>query len=113
MSDRALYVWAAIAGLVLVVFITRNAFMVLPRRFQPSGRLDEALRFAPLAALTALTVPDALAGWLTPGATLLSVWQDGRLPAAVVTLLVARWTRAPVPGLAAGTAVLLLTGTLG
>lgn len=113
MSDRALYVWTAIAGLVLVVFLTRNAFQILPRRFQPSGALDRALRFAPLAALTALTVPDALGGLLAAGADGFSVLQDGRLPAAVVTLAVARWTRAPVPGLAAGTAVLLLTGMLG
>jgi branched-subunit amino acid transport protein len=107
------YAWAAIGGLVVVVFVTRNVFMALPRRLHPSGTLERALRVAPLAALVALTVPAAAEAWLAPGAGWLEVWQDGRLPAAVVTLAVARAAGTPFPGLAAGVAVLLAIGGLG
>ncbi len=107
------YTWAAVAGLVLVVFVTRNVFMVLPRRLQPTGTLERALRFAPLAALVALTVPTAAEAWLAPGAGWLDAWHDGRLPAAVATVAVARIARSPFTGLAAGVAVLLGIGGLG
>jgi branched-subunit amino acid transport protein len=107
------YAWAAIAGLVVVVFVTRNAFMALPRRFQPTGAFERALRFAPLAALVALTVPAAAEAWLVPGAGWLDVWHDARLPAAVATVAVARIARSPFAGLAAGVAVLLAIGGLG
>ena len=108
-----LYVWSTIAGLVVVVFATRNAFVALPRRLQPSGAVERALRFAPLAALVALTVPVAAEAWLAPGAGLVDAWRDGRLPAALVTVAVSRATGTPFPGLAAGVAVLLGVGGLG
>ncbi len=113
MSDHDVYVWTAIAGLVVVVFATRNAFVALPRRLQPTGALERALRFAPLAALVALTVPPALQAGLAPGAGWLDVLQDGRLPAALATVAVSRWASSPFPGLAAGVAVLLALGGLG
>ena len=113
MSAHDLYVWSAIAGLVVVVFATRNAFVALPRRFQPTGALERALRFAPLAALVALTVPPALQAWLEPGAGWLDAWHDGRLPSAVVTVVVSRLARSPFPGLAAGVVTLLALGGLG
>jgi branched-subunit amino acid transport protein len=104
------YVWSAVAGLVAVVFATRNAFMALPRRFLPTGALERALRFAPLAALVALTAPGALQAWLEPGAGLADAWTDARLPAAVITLAVARIARSPFLGLLAGIAALLAIG---
>jgi branched-subunit amino acid transport protein len=112
MTDHDLYVWSAIAGLVLVVFATRTVFMAVPRRMQPRGALEQALRYAPLAALVALTAPSAARVWLAPGGDLWMALQDGRLPAALVTLAVARFAGSPFPGLAAGVAVLLLVGGL-
>lgn len=105
-------IWLAIAGLVVLVFVTRNLFMVLPQRWQPRGALERALRHAPLAALAALVVPQAAGSLLASHATPASVWQDGRLPAAVVALLVARLARNPFAGLASGTVVLLVIGAL-
>jgi len=103
-------IWGAIAGLVVVVFATRNAFVVLPPRWHPRGAIERALRSAPLAALVALTVPAACAALTAPGWTWQAVWHDARLPAALVTLVVARIARNPFPGLAAGVAVLLAIG---
>jgi len=100
-------VWFAIGGLVVMVFLTRNAFVVVPPRWQPRGAVERALRHAPLAALVALTVPPAVGALLVPGWDWAGVWRDARLPAAVVTLAVARIARGPFPGLAAGTLVLL------
>jgi branched-subunit amino acid transport protein len=113
MSAADLYAWAAIGGLVVVVFVTRNAFMALPRRLHPSGAVDRALRFAPLAALVALTVPAALEAVLAPGGGWAVAWRDARLPAAIVTVAIARLARSPFPGLAAGVATLLAIDGLG
>jgi branched-subunit amino acid transport protein len=107
------YAWSAIAGLVVVVFATRNAFVVLPRRMLPSGALERALRVAPLAALVALTVPGALAAWLEPGGNAAVAWADGRLPATIATVAVARAARSSFVGLLAGVATLLAIGGLG
>ncbi len=113
MTAADAYVWAATAGLIVVVFATRNAFMALPRRLHPRGAVERALRFAPLAALVALTVPAAFEALLAPDGGWIEAWHDGRLPAAVVTVVVARLARSPFPGLAAGVAVLLALGGLG
>lgn len=104
------YVWAAIAGLAVVVFATRNVFVVLPSRWQPRGALERALRHAPLAALVALTVPAALDGAIAAGWQPAAAWHDARLPAAVAAVLAARWAGSPFVGLAAGMAVLFGIG---
>jgi branched-subunit amino acid transport protein len=104
------YAWTAIVGLVVVVFVTRNVFLVLPARWQPRGALERALRTAPLAALVALTVPAALDGAIAAGWQPAVAWHDARLPAAVATLLAARWAGSPFVGLAAGVLVLFSIG---
>jgi branched-subunit amino acid transport protein len=95
-------------GLALVVTCSRLVFLYLPASWRPRGGVERALRYAPLAALVALTVPHALAPVLVPDATLASIWVDRRLPAAVVLLIAAAWTRNPFIGLASGAAVYLL-----
>jgi branched-subunit amino acid transport protein len=103
-------VWASIAGLALVVFATRIVFLVLPARFHPRGMVERALRMAPLAALAALALPPTAGALLVEGATVASVWQDGRLPAALTALIVARLARNPFFGLLAGVAMLWFSG---
>jgi len=104
------YVWTAIAGLIVVVFVTRNVFLVLPAGWQPRGALERALRTAPLAALVAITVPAALDGAIAAGWQPAGAWYDARLPAAVATVLAARWAGSPFAGLAAGALVLFSIG---
>ena len=101
------YVWTAIVGLMGVVFVTRNAFLGLPARWRPRGAFERALRFAPLSALVALTVPGALGAFVDVTDAAGSPWTDARLPAAVVTIAVARLARSPVAGLLIGLAVLV------
>jgi branched-subunit amino acid transport protein len=110
MSLSDAQVWAAIAGLVVVVFLTRNVFVVVPPRLQPRGAVERALRHAPLAALVALTVPQVVGPLLGAGVDLAAAWHDARLPAAIATLVGARIAGSPFPGLAAGVVVLLAIG---
>lgn len=95
----------AMAGLAAVVFITRNVFVVLPAALQPRGALERALRHVPIAALAALTLPQSLAVLRSASPDLLLVLTDARLPASVVTLLVAWWRRSALWGMLAGCAV--------
>lgn len=99
-------IWLAIIGLTVVVVLTRNVFLLAPRRWQPRGAIEQALRYAPLAALVALTVPEVIGGALQADDAL-GALADGRLPAALVLLAVARATRNPFAGLAVGAAVYL------
>jgi branched-subunit amino acid transport protein len=102
----------AILGLVVVVFATRNVFVVVPARWQPRGAVERALRHAPLAALVALTVPQVVGLLLAESLEWSAIWHDARLPAAAATLAVARIANSPFAGLAAGIAVLLALGGL-
>ncbi len=89
------YVWAVILGLTIMVLVMRWSFLVLPRRFQPKGRLALALNFAPLAALIAICAPEIFkhqTGQLggTQTFTLLNDW---RLWGAIAMLAVASLSR--------------------
>ena len=53
-----LELWVLIALLALLTLGSRSFFVLLPRRWQPRGRVQQALRYAPLAALLAITVPE-------------------------------------------------------
>ena len=94
---------AAIAGLTVVSIVTRGFFM-LPRREVPIPPwLREALRYAPLAALVAVLVPDIA---MTDG-HLVSTWRDARLYATAAAILVFCTTRQLLATILAGSAVLL------
>ena len=93
----------AIAGLTVVSVLTRGFFM-LPRREVPiPGWLREALRFAPLAALVAVLVPDLA---MTDD-HLIATWRDARLYATATGILVFCTTRSLLGTILAGSAVLL------
>lgn len=69
----------AIAGLALITLLTRSFFM-LPRRELPlPAWLRQGLRYAPLAALVAVVVPEIV---LSDG-RLLATWRDARPYAAL------------------------------
>jgi len=104
--------WLLIVLLALVTLFSRSFFLLLPRSWQPRGRVEQALRYAPLAALLAITVP-AIVPRLPDDAATLHVWAfataaDPRLVSALVVALVIGTTRQTLWGLVAGSAVYLV-----
>ena len=93
----------AIAGLAAISVVTRGFFLI-PRREVPIPRwLREALRYAPLAALVAVLVPELA----MTGDHLVSTWRDARLYAAAAGALWFWRTRSLLGMILVGTAVLL------
>jgi len=94
---------AAVAGLTLVSIVTRGFFLIPDREVPIPGWLREALRYAPLAALVAVIVPEIA---MTDG-HLVGSWKDARIYAAAAGVLVFVTTRSLLGTILAGTAVLL------
>ncbi|MFL6626430.1 MAG: AzlD domain-containing protein [Vitreoscilla sp.] len=94
---------AAVAGLTVVSIVTRAFFLIPDREVPIPGWLREALRYAPLAALVAVIVPDIA---MTDG-HLVGSWKDARIYAATTGILVFVTTRSLLGTILAGTAVLL------
>jgi branched-subunit amino acid transport protein len=116
MHYSALELWVLIALLALLTLVSRSFFVLLPRRWQPRGRVEQALRYAPLAALLAITGPEVmrqLPNALQQAAPAWAIATDARLVSALVLVVVIRLTRHTLWGLAAGIATFLLLGQLG
>ena len=93
-----------ILGLGVITVLTR-AFFLLPRREVPIPHwLREALRFAPLAALVAVVVPEIV---LDADGHLLATWRDPQLVGALVGALVFWRTRHLLAMILVGTAAFL------
>ena len=93
----------AIAGLAAITVLTRGFFMIPEREVPIPGWLREALRYAPLAALVAVLVPEIA---MTDG-HLIDTWRDAR-PYATLTGVCVFWrTRNLLATILAGSAVLL------
>ena len=110
MPYSPLEIWSLIALLAVVTLVARSFFLVLPRRWQPRGRVEQALRYAPLAALLAITVPEIvqqLPATLHSPAPVWSMATDPRLMSALLLVAVTRLTQQTLWGLAAGTAAYL------
>jgi branched-subunit amino acid transport protein len=111
-----LELWALIALLALLTLVSRSLFVLLPRGWQPRGRVEQALRYAPLAALLAITVPEIARGLpaaLQHAAPAWALATDARLVSALVLAAVIRSTRNTLWGLLAGTVVYLALLRLG
>jgi branched-subunit amino acid transport protein len=67
---------AAIAGLTVISIVTRAFFLIPDRELPIPDWLREALRYAPLAALVAVVVPEVV---LTDDGQLIRTWHDARL----------------------------------
>ena len=51
-------IWGVILGLTLITFITRGFFLLVGERMELSETLQNALRYAPAAALVAIIAPE-------------------------------------------------------
>lgn len=110
MSMESLYIWIATLMLALIVFALRNAFLFVPASLRPRGLLERALRYAPLAALTALVAPEVFRSWLVAPSFTPALLLDPRMVSAMVLLAVVRLTGSALYGLLAGSLAFLVLG---
>lgn len=85
------YVLLAVLALMLCSIITRAGYLLFGDRLPLPDGVRRALRYAPVAALVAIIVPDLLPWDGTSGLVL-----DMRLPAAVIATLVMVRTRSAI-----------------
>ena len=93
----------AIVGLTAITVITRGFFFISKREVPIPDWLRQGLRYAPLAALAAVVVPEIV---MQQG-RLITTWQDARLYAAVAASAWFWWRRGILGTIVAGMAVLL------
>ncbi|MBU3542706.1 MAG: AzlD domain-containing protein [Burkholderiaceae bacterium] len=55
-----LQIWLALIGLTLVTILTRGFFLLWGNRFELPESVQNAIRYAPMAALIAIIVPELL-----------------------------------------------------
>jgi branched-subunit amino acid transport protein len=101
-------IWLAILGMGLITFGLRLSFLALSGRLTMPDWLMRALRFVPVAVLTALVVPAII---YREGALSLSL-DNERLIAGLLAAIVAWRTRSVLATLAAGMGVVWLLQAL-
>ncbi|MFG6448703.1 AzlD domain-containing protein [Roseateles sp. BYS180W] len=92
-----------ILGMALVSLLSRGFFLLPEREWPIPGWLKEGLRYAPMAALAAIVVPETV---LTQG-QLLPLWQDPRIYAAAAGAAWFFWRRDILGTIVSGTVVML------
>ena len=95
--------WLVIAGLAAITVITRSFFMISEREIPLPGWLRRGLKYAPLAALTAVVAPEIL---MTNGHLMASLL-DARLPAVLLASSYYFWRRGILGTIVVGMAVYL------
>jgi branched-subunit amino acid transport protein len=92
----------AVAGLTLLTVVTRGFFFVSQREIPIPEWLRQGLRYAPLAALAAVVLPEIV---MQQG-QLIATWRDARLFAAAAAAAWFWWRRGILGTIVAGMAVL-------
>jgi branched-subunit amino acid transport protein len=93
----------AIVGLTVLTVLTRGFFFLTEREIPIPEWLRQGLRYAPLAALVAVVLPEIV---LTQG-RLIGTWQDARLFATAAAAAYFFWRRDILGTILTGMAVLL------
>jgi branched-subunit amino acid transport protein len=102
-NSHWIWAWIATAGLAVVTVITR-AFFLIPKRELPLPEwFKRGLRYAPLAALTAVIAPEIV----MQNGQLISTWLDARLPAVLCATVYFIARRGILGTIATGMAVYL------
>ena len=89
MSGDGIDAILAIAGLTLITVLARAFFMIPEREIPMPDWLRRGLKYAPLAALTAVIAPEI---FMTQGALIGSL-QDARVPAVLCATAYYFWRR--------------------
>jgi len=98
--------WEAVLGILgmgAITVITRGFFMIPDREIPLPQWVRDGLRYAPLAALAAVIVPEIV---MTQG-ELIHTWKDARLYATAVGTAYFFWRRGILGTIVSGTAVML------
>ncbi|MEY4733042.1 MAG: hypothetical protein RLZZ464_1108 [Pseudomonadota bacterium] len=103
MNGTDLWTLAVIVGLALVTVLTRSFFFISSKNWQLPHWAQRGLQYAPIAALSAVVVPEII----TVQGTLISTWQDARLFAAFMGAGIYFWRRDVLLTILAGMAVYL------
>ena len=98
-----LWTVAVIVGLAVVTVLTRCFFFISSKSWSLPHWAQRGLQYAPIAALSAVVVPEVV---MSQGA-LVATWQDARLFSAVAGLLVYYWRRDVLLTIVLGMAVYL------
>jgi branched-subunit amino acid transport protein len=103
--NRETDIWtlAVIAGLAVVTVLARCFFFILDRPWSLPAWAQQALHYAPVAALAGVVVPEVVMA----GGQFLPTWLDARLFAALAAVAVYFWRRSVLLTLLAGMAVYL------
>jgi branched-subunit amino acid transport protein len=98
-----LWTMAVIAGLAVVTVITRGFFVFSSRPWRLPSWAERGLQYAPIAALTAVVVPEVV---MTQG-HLIATWQDARIFGAAAGMAMFFWRRNTLLTIVVGMAVYL------
>jgi branched-subunit amino acid transport protein len=98
-----LWTMAVIVGLALVTVITRGFFVFSSRPWRLPSWVERGLQYAPIAALTAVVVPEVV---MTQG-HLIATWQDARIFGAAAGMAMFFWRRNTLLTIVAGMVVYL------
>jgi branched-subunit amino acid transport protein len=103
-SDQTdLWTLAVILGLAVVTVITRSFFLISKRDFHLPHWAQRGLQYAPIAALSAVIIPEIV---MTQG-QLISTLQDARIYGALVGAAIFYWKRNTLACIVCGMAVYL------
>jgi branched-subunit amino acid transport protein len=95
--------WLAVAGLVVITVLTRGFFFLGDREIPIPSWLQQGLRYAPLAALSAVVVPEVVSNQ----GSLITTLKDARLYGAAAGAAWFFWRGGILGTIVAGMAVLL------
>lgn len=91
----------AIVGLAVITVLTRSFFFLSDRELPFPPWVQRGLRYAPLAALMAVLMPEVV---MTNG-ELINTWRDARLYAVAAALAYFHWRRGILGTILTGMAV--------
>lgn len=92
-----------IVGMAVVTVLTRSFFMIPDREVPLPAWVKQGLRYAPLAAMAAIVVPEIV---MTQG-QVIDTLKDARLYAALAATAYFFWRRGILGTIVTGTAVML------
>ncbi len=84
MTDIDAWTFGVIAGLTVITVVSRSFFFMSNSEWHLPHWAQRGLQYAPIAALSAVVIPEVV---MTQG-VLIGTWQDARIFAALVGVLV-------------------------